>query len=37
MLLLIFSGSYGVAFVWSGPVAARTVLVQADNRRAVIV
>lgn len=37
MLLLLFSGSYGATFIWSGPVASRTVLVQSDNRRAVIV
>lgn len=36
MLLLIFSGSYGV-FIWSGPVASRTVRVEPEPRRALAV
>lgn len=36
MLLLIFSGNYGV-FIWSGPNPHRTVTVEAESRRAVVV
>lgn len=36
MLLLLFSTSQGV-FIWSGPTAARTVLVENEFRRAVVV
>lgn len=36
MLLLIFTGSYGV-LVWSGPDINRTVVVEPETRRAVVV
>lgn len=37
MLLLLFSfGSQGI-FIWTGPTASRTVLVENEFRRAVVV
>jgi hypothetical protein len=36
MILLLFSNSYGV-FVWSGPVATRTILIEDDPRVMVVV
>jgi hypothetical protein len=35
MLLLLFSNSYGT-FIWSGPVAIRTVIVEPEYRRITI-
>lgn len=35
MLLLIFSNSYGV-LMWSGPHASRTVTVEPESRRLVV-
>lgn len=32
MLLLLFAGGQGL-FIWTGPVASRTVLIEAEVRR----